>query len=98
MSLIHYILGYMIPPNQGSILFHDSSLNRTPRENCYISGCEGPNEIYQDILDRVWILIYVVKVFEPEDEIVTRGSLYMFSMLNSPEIGNLGKTIISPNW
>ena len=28
----------------------------TPRENCYISGYEGPNEIYQDVLDmEVWL-------------------------------------------
>ena len=49
VSKIHphilYILGDMIPSNQGSILSLDSSLNRTPRENCYISGYEGPNEI-----------------------------------------------------
>ena len=37
--------GDMIPPIQGSSLSQDSSLNRTPRENCYISGYEGPNEI-----------------------------------------------------
>ena len=43
---IHYILGDMIPQNQGSSLSHDSSLNMTPRENFYISGYEGPNEIY----------------------------------------------------
>ena len=88
----------MIPPNPGSSLFQDSFLNRKPRENCYISGYEGPNAIFQDITDKEHILISVVKVSDPDDEIGTRGSPYMFSMLNSPEISHLGKNIISPNW
>ena len=88
----------MIPPNQGSSLFKDSSLNRTPRENCYISGYEGPNEIYQDSEDRAWTLFFVVKFLDPDDETVTNGSPYKFSMLNSPEISHLGKIILSPNW
>ena len=46
---ILYILGDMIPPNQGSSLFQDSSINLTPGENCYISGYKGPNEIYEDV-------------------------------------------------
>ena len=68
------------------------------RENCYISSYEGPNEISEDVPERVRTLLFVVKVSDPEDEIVTRGSSYNFAMLNSPEIGHLGKTLISPNW
>ena len=91
-------MGDMIPPNQGSSLSQDSSLNRTPRENCYISGYEGPNEISQDVPDRAHNLIFLVKVSDPDDETVTHGSLYKFDMLNSPERSHLGKTHISPNW
>ena len=88
----------MIPPNQGSNLSLDSSLNMTPRENCYISGYEGPNEISQNVPDRARIVLSVLKVSDPEGETVTCGSLYKFSMLNSPQIHHLGKTLISPNW
>ena len=87
----------MIPLNQGSILFQDSSLNMTPRENCYISGYKGPNEISQDVPNRTWNLIYVVKFSDPDDETRTCGSLYKFSILNNPEISHLGKNLISPN-
>ena len=66
----------MFPPNQGSTLFHDSSLNRTPRENFYISGYEGPNEFFQDVLDRERTIISVVKVSYPDDEIETCGHPY----------------------
>ena len=62
---IHYTLGDMIPPKQDSILFWDSSLNRTPRENFYISSYKGPYEISQDVLNRAWTLIYVVKFSDP---------------------------------
>ena len=88
----------MIPPNQGSILSSDSSLNRTPREYFYISGYEGPNEIYQDFLDREHIVISMIKFSYPKGETVTPGNPYKFGMLNSPEISHLGKTLISPNW
>ena len=88
----------MIPPNQGSILSHDSSLKKIPRDNCYISGYEGSNEISQDFPDRTRTAIYVVIVSDLEGETVTRGSLYEFTMLNSPEIRHLGKTLTSPNW
>ena len=88
----------MIPPNQGSNLSQDSSLNRTPRENCYISSYEGPNEISQNVPDRAWTVLSVVKVSDPEDETMTRGSLYKFAMLNSPKISHLGKNLINPNW
>ena len=64
----------MIPPNEGSIPFQDSSLNRTPRENCYISGYEGPNEILQDVPYREQTLVSLVKVSDPDDETGTRGS------------------------
>ena len=88
----------MIPPNRGSSLFQDSSLKRTPRENCYISGYEVPNKILQDVIYRARTLISVVKVSDPEGETVTCGSMYKFAMLNSLEIHPLGKTLISPNW
>ena len=70
----------------------------TPRENCYISGYEGPNEILKDFLDRTHTLFSVVKVSDHEGEPVTRGSLYKFAMLNSLEINHLGKNFIIPNW
>ena len=75
----------MILPNQGSSLFQDSSLNRTPKENCYISGYKGPNKICKDVPEREQTLILVVLVLDPEDETVTRGSPYNFAMLNRPE-------------
>ena len=89
-------MGDMIPPNQGSILSLDSSLNKTPRDNFYISGYEGLNS--QDVLNREWTVISVVKVSDPEGETVTCGSLYKFAMLHNIEISHLGKTLISPNW
>ena len=88
----------MIPPSKGSKLSQDSALNKWPRENCYISGYKGPNEILQDVLDRAQIVLSVVKFSDAESETMTCGSLYKFSMLNSPEISHLGKTLISPNW
>ena len=87
----------MIPPNQGSIISQDSFLNRTPRENCYILGYKGPNEISQDVPDREHNLISMVKFSGLEGEIVTRGSPYKFTILNNPEIRHLGKIDISPN-
>ena len=95
---IHCITGDMISPSQGSSLFQDSSLNKTPGENCYIQGYEGPNEISQDVAERERNLISVIKVSDPKAETVTRGSPYNFTMMNIPEIGHLGKTLISPNW
>ena len=67
-------------------------------ENCYISGYEGPNEIYQDVPEREWTVIYMVKVSDTKAETVTCGCPYNFSMLNSSERSHLGKMIISPNW
>ena len=63
----------------------------TPRENCYISGYEGPNEIYQDFLERKQTVISLLEVLDPEDETMTCGSSYNFSILNSPVIGHLWK-------
>ena len=93
-----YIMGDMKPPGQGSNLSQDSSLNKWPRENCYISGYEDPNEISQDFPERERNLIYVVKISDTEGEIVTRGIPYKLAMLSSHEISHLGKTRISPNW
>ena len=84
----------MIPPNQGSSLFQDSSLNMTPRENCCILGYKYPNENFQDVPYRECTVLYVVKVSDSKGKIVTRGSPYKFPMLNSPEISHLGKTFI----
>ena len=95
---IHYIIGDMIPPRQGSTLSQDSSLNRTPGENFYISGYKGQNEIYEDVPERKWNVLFVVEYSDPEDETVTCGSPYKFAVLNSPVTGHLGKMIISPNW
>ena len=94
---IHYILGDMIPSIQGCSLFQDSSLNRTPKENCYMSSYKGPNEIYEDFIEREWNLISMVDVSDPEDETVTCGSMYNFAMLNNPETSHLVKTVKSPN-
>ena len=88
----------MIPPNHGSSLFQDSSLNRTPRDNYNISGYKDPNEISQDVIDRAWTLISVVKFLDPDDVTGTRVSLYKFAMLNCPERSHIGKTFVSPNW
>ena len=70
----------------------------TPRDNFYISGSKGTNEILKDFLERAWTVLSVFQVSDPEDETVTRGSPYNFAMLNSPQTGHCGKTIISPNW
>ena len=88
----------MIPPNEGSSLSQDSALNKWPRENCYISGYEGPNEISQNVPDRAQTVLSMVNILDLEGETVTCGSPYKFSMLNSPKISHLGKTFISPNW
>ena len=74
----------MIPPTQGSRLSKNSTLNRWPRENCYISGKEDPNEISQNVADRARTVVSVVKVSDPEGETVTCGSPYKFAMMNNP--------------
>ena len=88
----------MIPPNKGSNLSQDSSLNMKTWENCYLLGYKGPNKIYEAVPKRAQTLIYMVEVSDPKDEKVKCGSPYNFAMLNSPETGHLGKTLISPNW
>ena len=88
----------MVPPSQGSNLSQDSSLNMTPRENCYISGYEGPDEISQDVPGRARIVRSMVNISDLEGEIVTCGSPYKFAMLNCPKLSHHGKTIISHNW
>ena len=95
---IRYIMGDMIPPSYGSSLFQNSSLNRTPVENFYSLGYRGPNGIYEAVPKRARNLISMVWISYPEDEIVTRGSPYNFTVLNSPVTGHLGKMIINPNW
>ena len=52
----------MIPQNQGSSLSQDSTLNMLPKENCYISGYESPNEISQDVPDMERTVISMAKV------------------------------------
>ena len=54
-------------------------------------GYKGPNEIFEDVPDSAWTVISVVRISDPEDEIVTRGSPYNLAMLNSHEIGHIGK-------
>ena len=88
----------MIPPNQGSSLFQDSSLNRKPSENFYILGYQSPTEIYQYVTKREHTVHSVLEYLDPEDETMTNGSPYNFSMLNSPETDHIGKKIISTNW
>ena len=57
---IRYTFRDMIPPNQGSSLLLNTIINRWPRDNCYISGQEGPNQILQDVADREQTVVYVV--------------------------------------
>ena len=40
----------------------------------------------------------MVRILESEDETMTRGRLYNFTIRNSPVTGHLGKMIINPNW
>ena len=61
-------------------------------------GYRGPNGIPEDVPERARTILSVVEVSDLEDETVTCGSSYNISMLNSPEIGHLGKLLISPNW
>ena len=61
-------------------------------------GYKGPNEISEDVIERKNNFLSVVEVLDPEDETVTRGSLYTLPMLNGPETSHLGKTLTCPNW
>ena len=88
----------MIPPHYGSILFQNSSLNRTPRENFYILSYIGPNEIYEYFPKIEWNLLSIFLVSDLEDEPVTHENPYNFVVLNSPITGHLGKRIINPKW
>ena len=61
-------------------------------------GYKGPNEIYEDVLERERTVISMLEFLDLEDETVTCGIPYKFTMLNSLETCHLGKMIISPNW
>ena len=88
----------MFSPSQGSILFQNSSLNRTSREIFNILRYRGPNRISEDVTERKRTIIAMVGRSDSEDEPVTRGIPYNFAVLNSPVTGNLGKRIINPKW
>ena len=88
----------MIPPNKGSIPVQDSSLNRTPADNCFRFDYRCPNGIPKSVPEISHTLISVVQISDPEGKKVTRGSLYKFAMWNSSKTGHLGKTLINPNW
>jgi len=61
-------------------------------------GYKGINEISEDVPKMERTIISLVEVSDPEYETVTCGSLYNFTVLNSPITGHIGKMIISPNW
>ena len=61
-------------------------------------GYRGPNVILEDVPEIEQPIIYFIQILEPEDEPVTRGMLYNFSVLNSPVTGHLGKMIINTKW
>ena len=61
-------------------------------------GYKGTNEIYEYVLEMTQTILLVVDVADPEDETVTCGSLYNFTMFNSLVTCHLGKMIIIPNW
>ena len=61
-------------------------------------GYRGPNGIPENVTEKSSNLLFVVQISELEDEPVTRGMLYNFTVLNSLVIGHLGKMIINPNW
>ena len=61
-------------------------------------GYKGPNEIPKDVPERERDLISMVHVLDSEDQPVTHGSPYNFTVLNSLVTGHLGKMIISRNW
>ena len=61
-------------------------------------GYRGPNGIPEDVPKIARPLIYFFQISEPEDELVTRGMPYNFTVLNSAVAGHLAKMIIHPNW
>ena len=71
-------------------------------ENLYglTRGTISPSgyEIFENVPEREQIVIFVVQVLDLEDEPVTCGSPYNFTVLNSPVTGHCGKSIINPNW
>ena len=86
----------MVPTNQGPSPFHDSSLNMTPRDNCYILSYTCSNAILKYFQERVQILISMVQVLDPKYEPVTCGSPYNFVVWNHLVTGHLGKMPIIP--
>ena len=54
-------------------------------------GYRGPNGIPEDVPERARTLISVVRSSDSEDEPVTCGMPYNFSVLNSPVTGHIGK-------
>ena len=61
-------------------------------------GYKSPNVIYEGVTERAQKLLSVIQVSNPEDETVTLGSPYKFTILNSPVTGHLGKRIINTKW
>ena len=61
-------------------------------------GYRGSNGIPEDVPEIARTVIYVVQISEPEDELVTRGMPYNFTVLNSAVTGHLVKRIINPKW
>ena len=61
-------------------------------------GYRGPNGIPKDFPEIKYTIVSVVQISEHEDEPMTRGSRYNFTVLNSAVTGHLGKMIIGPNW
>ena len=64
----------------------------------YILGYKGPNGIPKDVPEISRTVISMVRNSKPEDEPVTCGMPYNFTVLNSPVTCHLGKRIINPNW
>ena len=58
----------------------------------------GPNGIPRDVLEISCTALSLVQISEPEDEPVTCGIPYNFTVLNSPVTGHLGKMAISLNY
>ena len=67
-------------------------------DNCCRVGYRGPNGIPKDVREKSQTVLSVVQILEPEDESVTRGMPYNFTVLNNLVTGHLGKMIINPNW
>ena len=67
-------------------------------QNCCIFGYKDPNGIPQDVPEKSRTLFSVVRSEKPEDEIVTHGRPYNFTVLKSPVTGHLWKRIINLKW